>query len=294
MSELVHSPPVPASLLRSAIELGKPRITTLVVFTAAIGRLLAPLPPDPFAAAAFLAGTALLVASANTLNCWLERDSDARMVRTRDRALPAGRIEPAAALALGAAEGVAALALLALASNPLVVFLGALAHLTYVLAYTPLKRVSPVSLLVGAIPGAIPPLMGWASATGSLAAPGWTLFGILFFWQIPHFIAVALYLEEDYRRGGLRVLSVASGGTATRLHLLAGTAALVAVSLLAVPLGMAGPAYLVAACLLGGAFLGFAVRGLRRSAGGAWARRTFLYSIVYLTLLVTCLLLDAK
>ena len=294
MSELVHSPPSAADVLRSVVELGKPRITGLVVFTAAIGRLLAPVPPDPLRAAAVLAGTALLVASANTLNCWLERESDARMVRTRDRALPSGRIEPGTALAFGIAEAVAALAFLALASNPLVVFLGAVAHATYVLAYTPLKRVSPVSLLVGAIPGALPPLMGWASATGSLAAPGWQLFGLLFFWQLPHFIAVALYLEEDYRRGGLRVLSVASGGTAARLHLLASTAALVAVSVLAVPLGMSGTVYLLTACALGAVFLALAIEGLRRAAGGAWARRTFLYSIVYLTVLVTVLLLDAR
>jgi protoheme IX farnesyltransferase len=294
MTELVHSPPAPTALLRGIVELGKPRITGLVVFTAAIGRFLAPVAADPAGAAAFLCGTALLVASANTLNCWMERESDARMVRTRDRVLPSGRIEPSVALAAGIVEGATALALLALVSNALVVLLGAIAHVTYVLAYTPLKRMSPVSLLVGAVPGAIPPLMGWAAATGSLAAAGWELFGILFFWQIPHFIAVALYLEEDYRRGGSRVLSVARGGAVARRHLVAGTVALVAVSFLAVPLGMAGMAYLAAASLLGTVFLGFSLGGLRRGTGGAWARRTFLYSLVYLTLLVTVLLLDAR
>jgi len=294
MTELVQSPAAPAAFLRDVVELGKPRITSLVSFTAAIGWFLAQGAAEPGRAAAFLAGTVLLVASANTLNCWMERDSDARMVRTRNRALPAGRLEPGAALAAGIAEAAAAVTLLALASNALTVLLGALAHATYVLAYTPLKRVSPVSLLVGAVPGAIPPLMGWVAATGSLSAPGWELFAILFFWQIPHFVAVALYLEEDYRRGGLRVLSVAHGGAAARRHLLAGTAALVAASLVAVPLGMAGAAYLLAACVLGAAFLWLAWIGVRRSGGGAWARRTFLYSLVYLTVLVTFLVLDAR
>jgi protoheme IX farnesyltransferase len=294
MSEWVHSQPVAATFFRDLVELGKPRVTSLVTFTAAIGLFLAPASPEPLRAAAFLVGTALLVASANTLNCWMERDVDARMVRTRHRALPAGRLDPSAAFAAGMLEAALAVAILALASNALVVLLGGIAHVTYVLAYTPLKRIGPISLVVGAVPGAIPPLMGWVAATGSLAAPGWELFGILFFWQIPHFIAVALYLEDDYRRGGLKVLSVARGGAVARRHLLAGAAALVAVSLAAVPLGMAGWAYFGAACALGAAFLGLAWEGLRQRAGAAWARRTFLYSLVYLTVLVTCLVLDAR
>lgn len=278
---------------RDLIELGKPRITLMVVFTTALGLWLAPASLGGLEAAAFLAATAMLVASANTLNCYIERESDGRMVRTRDRALPAGRLSPAAAMVSGLLLGLAALATLFVVTNLLTLCLGAVALSTYVLVYTPLKRFSPWALHVGAVPGAIPPLMGWTAATGEFAAQGWLLFGLLFFWQLPHFIAISIYLKEDYHRGELRVLPLVRGNAAAWRHLLVSTLGLVLVSFAAVPLGIAGPAYLAAAVVLGAGFLWYAVRGLVDGASGAWARKTFLYSVLYLTVLVTVLLLDA-
>jgi protoheme IX farnesyltransferase len=149
-------------------------------------------------------------------------------------------------------------------------------------------------VIVGAVPGAIPPLMGWTAVTNSLSAGGWVLFGILFLWQLPHFIAISLYLKEDYRRGGLQVLSVAYGEAAARRHLFAYTVLLVVVSLTAPPLGLAGPAYFATAALLGGGFLYLAAVGLRPVVKAVWARRTFAYSLVYLSVLIVVLVLDAS
>jgi protoheme IX farnesyltransferase len=241
-----------------------------------------------------LFGTALLVGSANTLNCWYERETDGLMLRTRNRPLPAGRLDPWTALALGILSGVFAIPILAIAINPLTALLGAIAHATYVLVYTPLKKISPWALEVGAIPGAIPPLMGWTAATGTLSLPGWFLFGILFFWQIPHFLAIAIYLEEDYRRGGLKVLSVERGTVMAARWLAVYTVALVVVSLLAQPLGLAGFAYSAAAASLGLGFLWFAKRGVLGPVEGAWARRTMLFSIAWLTALMLSLVAFAR
>lgn len=283
-----------AARLAAIAELGKPRITLLVMFTVAVGLWLAPVSPRAGSAALFLAATACLVASANTLNCWLERDIDGLMQRTRSRPLPAGRLEPRVALAAGCLLGGAALPTLFWSANALTAALGAVALASYVLVYTPLKRVSWLAVLVGAVPGALPPLMGWTAATGTLAAPGWVLFGILFFWQLPHTIAIALRLKEDYRRGGLQVLPLAQGDTAARRHLFVYTVLLVLASLLAVPLGMAGPLYLAAALLLGAGFLHLAWRGLRREVEPAWAQRAFAYSLIYLPALIGALVLDAR
>jgi protoheme IX farnesyltransferase len=279
---------------RDLVELGKPRITLMVVFTTALGSWLAPGSLPIGSTVAFLAATALLVAAANTLNCYVERDSDALMVRTRDRALPAGRLAPRTALLSGLALGGLALTTLLVAANLLTFALGAVALSTYVLLYTPLKRISPWALHIGAVPGAIPPLMGWTAVTGRLAVEGWILFGILFFWQLPHFMAISIYLREDYRRGGLKVLPVARGTATAWRHLFVSTIGLVLVSLAAVSLGMAGQVYLGVAVVLGAGFLYFAVRGLDDTAGGSWARRTFLYSVVYLPVLITAVLLDAS
>jgi len=275
--------------LRDLLDLAKPRITSMVVFTTAMGLWLAPGSIGAARTALLLFGTALLVGSANTLNCWYERETDGLMIRTRNRPLPAGRLDPWTALALGIVCGVFAIPILAIAINPLTALLGTIAHATYVLVYTPLKKISPWALEVGAIPGAIPPLMGWTAATGTLSLPGWFLFGILFFWQIPHFLAIAIYLEDDYRRGGLKVFSVTRGPVTAARWLAFYTVALVAVSLLAQPLGLAGIAYTAAAALLGAGFLWFAKRGVTGPVEGAWARRTMLFSIAWLTALMLSL-----
>ncbi len=288
-------PPADASVrARDLVELGKPRITMLVLFTTAVGLWMAPGSLGAVGTILFLLGTAGLVASANTLNCWVERESDGMMLRTRRRALPAGRLEPRVALVSGMVVGIASLVLVWATTNPLTFALGAIALLSYVLVYTPLKRLSWLALLVGAVPGAIPPLMGWTALTGELSAPGWILFGILFFWQLPHFIAISLYLKEDYRRGGLKVLPLVHGDAVARRHLFAYTLLLVGVSLGALPLGLAGPAYLAAATLLGAGFVYLAAWGLRPVVEAVWARRTFAYSLIYLSFLIGILVLDAR
>jgi len=276
------------------VEIAKPRITTMVVFTTAIGVWLAPGSIGTARTALLFLGTAMLVASANMLNCWYERDTDALMLRTRLRPIPAGRLDAWSGFAAGIALGVFSVPILALAVNPLTALLGAIAHTTYVWAYTPLKRVTPLALEVGAIPGAIPPLMGWTAGTGALAVPGWFLFGLLFFWQLPHFLAIAIYLEEDYRRGGLDVLTVRRGALAASRRIGIYTAALVVLSLLAQPLGIAGVGYTIAAAAFGAGFLALALPGLSGKLGGAWARRTMLYSIVWLTAVLAALVLDAR
>jgi len=273
--------------------LGKPRLSVLVIFTAAIGVFLAPEPPGPWTTAGFLLATAALVAAANTLNCWLERDIDGLMARTHRRPLPAGRLEPRTALGFGIALAIAALCGVAASSNARTALLGAAALLIYVLVYTPLKRLSPWALLVGAVPGALPPLMGWTAATDRLDVPGWFLFGVLFLWQLPHFIAISLYLEADFRRAGIRALPITHGRRAARALLFAFVAALCGFSLLAFPLGLAGPAYAAIALSIGLAWLVLAAGGLRRTASEDWARRLFAASLLYLPILITAIVLDA-
>lgn len=265
----------------------------LATFTASVGLWMAPGSLGLARTAGFLLAATGLIASANTLNCWVEREIDGRMHRTRNRPLPSGRLDPRLALAAGLLEAVAALALLAVTTNLLTVTLGAAALGIYVGIYTPLKRVSWWAVVIGAVPGAIPPMMGWTAGTGTLSVAGWTLFGILFFWQLPHFIAISLYLKDDYRRGGMKVLPLVQGDTMARRHLFAYTILLVLVSLAASPLGMAGTAYFVTASLLGAGFLYMAATGLRKTAGAVWARRTFAYSLVYLSVLIGVLVLDA-
>ncbi len=292
MAQVSAIAPTPLGFAKDIIELGKPRVTSLVIFTTACGFWLAP--PSGrsgWNTLAFLFATSMLVASANTLNCWVERDSDGRMLRTRNRPLPAGRMAPGVALVWGTVLGLGALTALFFAANLLTAFLGAVALSVYVLVYTPLKRVSPAALYIGSVPGAIPPLMGWAYATGGLAAPGWFLFALLLVWQIPHFIAISVYLEEDYRRGGLQVLPVVKGGPAAWRRMILTACLLFLVSLAAVPLKLAGPYYFAVALVAGGGFIYSATTGARTGTVRA-GRNTFIVSIVYLMAMVSALILD--
>ncbi len=293
-STAIASIRAPVAAARDLVELAKPRLSLLVVFTAGCGLALAPGSLGPVRAALFILGTALLVASANTLNCWMEIEGDRRMARTRARPLPSGRLDPWVAFAFGAVLGLYAIPLLAIAANPLTALLGAIAHVVYVLVYTPLKRVSPLALEVGAVPGALPPLMGWTAVAGEPGLGGWVLFAVLFAWQLPHFLAASLYLEDDYRRGGFRVLPVVKGEASARRHLLAYTVLLLAVSAAPFATGMAGSRYAAAAASLGAVFVALAAAGLRGRCGRAWARRVFLYSILYLPALATVLVLDGR
>ncbi len=279
---------------RDFVELGKPRLSALVIFTAGIGvwmgdRSIALLPM-----ATFVLATACLVAAANALNCWIEVEIDALMERTRDRPLPAGRMESRLALVFGIALASLSLMVLAVVSNLLTVTLGAAALISYVLVYTPLKRVTPWALPVGAVPGALPPLMGWTAATGRVSTEGMLLFAILFCWQLPHFLAISLNLKEDFRRGGIRVLSLVAGDRVTRYCLFASTLLLTLVSVAAQPLGVAGTAYTVVAAALSVISIALALPGLRRDVARDWSRRVFRFTLIHLPILITALVLGAR
>lgn len=280
----------PLAFLRDLVLLSKPRLSGLVMLTSAGGMWLAPGRIGPARAILSVLATAAVVGAANALNCYLERDVDARMRRTRDRPLPAGRLDPFVALGLGLAVPAFALPVLAFTANGLTAFLALVALATYVLIYTPMKQRSTAALFVGAVPGAIPPLMGWTAVTGRIDAGGLALFGLLFAWQLPHFLAISLYLREDYARGGLKVFAVVHGEPATRRWIAASTALLLPASLVLVPLGVAGTAYGVAAALLGAGLLAHAVSGLGRE-GGRWARSFFLGTLLHLTALFVALFL---
>jgi protoheme IX farnesyltransferase len=275
------------------VALAKPRITALVLITTAGGYWLAPVKAGPLVATLTIIGTILIVAGANALNMYLERDIDGRMERTKDRPLPAGRLAPRVALWFGVALSVAAVPILAIGANATTALLAVLANLSYVLAYTPMKQRSHWALLVGAVPGAMPPLLGWTAATGTIGAGGLVLFGILFLWQVPHFLAISIFRREDYARAGLKVMPNTVGLRATKHSIARYLFALLAVSLLLVPLGVEGPRYTVLAGTLGTVFLGWGCWGLRDEAGARWARSLFGISILYLVLLFGALIVGA-
>ncbi len=279
--------------VRDMIALTKPRITLMVLVTAAGGMWLAPGSLDLRSIAIMLATTGMVVGAANTLNCYLERDSDRLMARTANRPLPDRRLEPSWALALGVAMGLFAVPTLTLAVNPMTGLLGAIALVSYVAIYTPMKQYTPAALFVGALPGALPPLMGWTAVTGSIATPGLLLFGVLFFWQIPHFIAISVFRQEEYEQAGLKVLPSVSGMQATKVQSAIYAGALWLVSVLLVPFGLAGTLYLVAAVALGAYFFWAAVRGLWVEDDDAWAKKLFFSSLTYLTALFAALIVDA-
>ena len=283
----------PRTSARDLLALAKPRITALVLFTTASGLWLAP-PGLPGAQIALtLLGTVLIVAAANALNMYLERDSDALMARTANRPLPAGRMEPSVALKFGLLLSAISVPLLTFGVGALPGLLASVALVSYVLLYTPLKRHSATALLVGALPGAIPPLIGWTAATGRLDVPGVLLFAVMFLWQVPHFLAITLFRKEEYARAGLVVQPNEPGGEeAARMNIVRYSVALVGVSLLFVPARTAGWAYLGVAVVTGSLFLAHGFWGLRDDAGPKWARRLFLHSLVYLTVLFGVLMAD--
>jgi protoheme IX farnesyltransferase len=282
------------TLARDLVTLAKPRITFMVVVTAAAGLFLSQRMPEietltSSTVVSTLLGCALIVSGANALNMYLERDVDRFMDRTKNRPLPTGRLSPRIALWFGVALSVSAIPLLAIGANPLTALLAVLANLLYVLAYTPLKRHSPYALHVGAVPGAIPPLLGWTAGTGRIDAAGAVLFGVLFLWQIPHFCAIALFRKADYARAGIHVLPNVTGELATRHTIVRWTFALLATSLLLVPLGVAGHTYLIVASVLGAVFFVWGCYGLREGTGVKWAKSLFAVSILYLVMLFSAL-----
>jgi protoheme IX farnesyltransferase len=210
-------PSLPVSVrLADLWEMTKPGITLMVVLTAGLGFLLGEEGRFHFILLVHaLLGTGLVSAGASVLNHVLERDTDGLMQRTAGRPLPAGRMDPDAALFFGVLLAVLGLAELALAVNLLTALLGAVALAGYVFVYTPLKRVSSLATVIGAVPGAIPPMMGWSAVRNELDAAAWVLFGILFFWQLPHFLAIAWLCREDYARGGFPMLPVLDPASST-------------------------------------------------------------------------------
>ena len=279
--------------LRDLCALTKPRITLMVLITAAGGMWLAPGHAGALGIAVFMVALAATVGSANALNCWLERDIDKLMQRTQRRPLPAQRLAPRPALLFSVGLGLVAVPALALAVNPLTGLLGAIALSSYVFVYTPMKQISPSALLVGAVPGAMPPLMGWTAVTGSIDPPGLVLFGVLFLWQLPHFIAIATFRKDEYARAGLKVLPWVRGDRVARTHAIVWAALLLPVSLGLYVLGVAGVAYASVAAVMGVVYLWMAVRRPGADGERAWAKKLFLFSLVYLPVVFAALMIDA-
>ena len=274
-------------------DLFKARLTALVLLTTTLGFYFGA--RDGIGGMLFwetLVATAFLASGAAALNQYLERDVDALMTRTRGRPLPSGAVSPLTALHVGVGLSILGMLWLTFRVNPLTGLLGTITLGSYLFVYTPLKRVTTLNTLVGAIPGALPPLMGWTAATGEVGAGGWALFTILFFWQLPHFMAIAWMYRDDYARGGFRMLPVVDPeGRRTGMTAVRHTVALMAFSLAPVALGLAGRWYAGVALAMGLGFLAcavvFAVRLTRESA-----RRLFLASIVYLPILLSVLVAD--
>jgi len=284
--------PAASTAWRDVLALGKPRITLMVLLTASGGLWLAPTHASRLTVLFALVGVALIVAGANALNMYIERDIDGFMKRTKNRPLPAGRMAPRVALVFGVVTSVAAVPLLAFGVNATTALLAVLANLLYVLAYTPLKQRSHWALQVGAVPGAIPPLLGWTAATGRVDAGAVVLFAILYFWQIAHFHAIALFRKLEYGRAGLVVLPNVEGDEAARHSIVRHAGALVAVTLLLVPLHVAHGTYLGAAVVLGAGFVAVTLLGLRRTVSPRWSRRVFGASLVYLMGLFAAVAVD--
>ncbi len=274
-------------------DLVKARLTTLVLVTTAVGFYVGwQGAMNWLLLANTLIATGLVAAGASALNQWLERDFDAKMRRTQSRPLPSGRMQPATVAVFGGITSVAGLIYLALAVNLLTSVLGAVTLISYVFIYTPLKRVTWLNTAIGAIPGALPPLMGWAAARNELSGPGWALFAILAFWQLPHFFAIAWIYREDYAKAGFVMLpNVDAEGKQTQQQTIGNTLALLIVSLCPFLFGMAGAVYLCGAVLLGVGFLICAIQ-FSRQLTLTRARQLFLASIIYLPLLLALMVFD--
>lgn len=281
--------------LRACLELGKLRLSSLAVFAVVAGLCLGAYPGAPPPAALVLTttiGALLMAVAGSALNMYLERDIDPLMERTRGRPLPTGRLTPPQVAAFGASCAVLGTAVLLLGTNLLASALCALVFASYVWVYTPLKRVTELNTIVGAVPGALPPVVGYTAARGEIDTAAIVLFAILFLWQIPHFLAISWRYRDDYSRGGLKMLAARDrDGHILRRQMLVYTVAMIAVSLLPYRVGIAGGAYLASAALLGALFAVpvFCAAVLRWESA---MRPTFIASIVYLPLLLGVMVLD--
>jgi protoheme IX farnesyltransferase len=283
------------NVLRQFYELCKPRVNALIVFTAIIGMMLAVpvgLPWDIPLMLTATVGIALVGGAAAAFNCLVEQHIDARMARTRARPTVAGTITPAQILVLAGIVGGAGLSVLYGYVNSLTMWLTLGTFVGYAVIYTLiLKPATSQNIVIGGASGAMPPVLGWAAVTGDVSPFALLLFLIIFAWTPPHFWALALYRREEYSRAGVPMLPVTHGEAFTRLHLLLYTILLAAVTLLPFAVGMSGWIYLAAVLILDAIFLYFSYK-LYRHYSDALARRTFAYSILYLALLFTALLVD--
>ena len=271
-------------------DLVKARLTMLVLLTTYVGFYIGGRGAQNYLLMFHaLLGTALVAGGAAALNQLLEREFDAKMRRTASRPLPSGRLQPATVAIFGGVCSVAGLIYLALLVNLLTSVIGAVTLVSYLFIYTPLKRVTWTNTLVGAIPGALPPLMGWTAARHERGGDGWALFAILAFWQLPHFFAIAWMYRDEYAKAGFVMLpNVETDGSRTGQQAVINTVVLCAASLLPFFFKMAGTFYLVAAIILGAGFLFFAIQFSRQLTIGR-ARQLFLASIIYLPLLLAAL-----
>lgn len=282
------------SRLSDFSELTKPRLVSLVLMSSAAGYFLASGPE--FSLAAFLhalAGTGLVAAGSMALNQWWERDHDALMPRTSRRPIPSGRISPAQALVTGLLLSTAGLLYLWVVSNPLTVVLAALTLISYLFLYTPLKRITSLNTIAGAIPGGIPPMIGWAAATGNVGYEAWVLFSILFLWQLPHFLAIAwLYRQEYFTAGFVMLPGDGSNSLLVARQAVIASAMLLPVSLVPSLCGISGVIYFFSALALGGFLLAVSVSGLRDLNRNA--RPLLRASIIYLSLILLIMVVDKQ
>jgi heme o synthase len=274
-------------------DLIKARLTTLVLLTTLVGFYLGWRGPMNYLLMLnAVLGTALVASGAAALNQLLEREHDAKMRRTRNRPLPSGRLQPPTVMIFGGVCSCAGLLYLALTVNLTTSVIGAVSLLSYLFIYTPLKRVTWLNTAVGAIPGALPPLMGWTAARGELSGEGWALFAILAFWQVPHFFAIAWIYRDEYAKAGFVMLPVIDpGGRRTGRQAVSHTLLLLPVSLCPFVYHLTGKFYLIGALVLGFAFLFFAVQFARHMTVPR-ARQLFFVSILYLPLLLIVMVLD--
>lgn len=298
-SHMRDTPPVSAAgTIQAYLDLTKPRITFFILMSAGIGFLCGaqaaghPVMSRWLVLVHTLIGTALIASGTAALNQWYERAADAKMNRTSARPIPSGRITPPHALWFGTLLSIAGFVELSLGANLLTGLLGAFTLAMYLFVYTPLKQRSPHATTIGAIPGAMPPLIGFAAAAGALTAPAWILFAILFLWQFPHFYAIAWMYRDDYARAGIRMLPVVEpDGVSTARRMVVFSLVLLPVSLLPKFTAMAGNLYFFGAILIGVVFACVAVRmWFNRSA--AHARQVLLASVIYLPVLYGLLAID--
>ena len=284
------------SLAADLLELAKPRITLLVTLTTAAGFAVA----APYGEldwrlfAHTVCGTALVCAGSAVLNQYAERDLDARMRRTAQRPLPAGRRSPSLALGWGLLLGALGLAQLLLFVNPLTAVLAAATLAAYVLVYTPMKTRTTFATIVGAVPGAAPPVLGWSGASGEVGLGGWLLFALLFLWQLPHFLSIAWLYREDYRRAGMHLLTIDDPDSRRTIRqTIVWSVALLPVSLMPAAVGLGGRVYLVGAALCGALFVAAAL-AFAREPKVASARRLLLVSVFYLPVVLGVLVADHR